>query len=270
MKNRRDRSIESIPRLFRSFSKGIFTEVNCRNLSESILDELAQRVYQFVQNQSFSSRLFDGHPLEFLSADSRRSTIYKSFVNETFLERNVYRIYLGDFDEKSTRKVDLHSMNIILYKTTDENPFVHELIVEGEKQSFGCRWKLPHQQFESIWESLEFDLPIKSQLINYVFTLIRFDKAKIDRNIVQCNQTILLYGPPGRSRLSIVFVFFLFVIVFSILRLWKNVVVQRFGGKSFDSNERIFSSILFLRIEFFGPFFQMVFGIFTQFVEIFR
>ena len=88
-------------------------------------------------------------------------------------------------------------MNIILYKTKDDQPFIHQVANEGEKQSFACRWSLPHYQFESLWEALQFDLPLKSQLISYVFTLIRFDKAQIDRTIIHSNQTILLYGPPG-------------------------------------------------------------------------
>jgi hypothetical protein len=93
----------------------------------------------------------------------------------------------------------MNSMNIILYKTKDDDPFIHEVTSEGEKQNFGCRWTLPHSKFESLWETLEFDLPLKSQLMQYVFTVIRFDKAKIDRTVIHCNQTILLYGPPGYS-----------------------------------------------------------------------
>ena len=82
-------------------------------------------------------------------------------------------------------------MNIILYKTKDDYPFIHQITNEDEKQSLACRWSLPHQQFESLWETLEFDLPIKSQLMQYVFTVIRFDKANIDRTVIHCNQTVL-------------------------------------------------------------------------------
>lgn len=88
-------------------------------------------------------------------------------------------------------------MNIILYKTKDDYPLIHQTKSEDEKQNLACRWSLPHQQFESLWETLQFDLPLKSQLLQYVFTVIRFDKANIDRTVIHCNQTVLLYGPPG-------------------------------------------------------------------------
>jgi hypothetical protein len=110
----------------------------------------------------------------------------------------VNRISVGDFEEhQAKRRKDINAMNIILYKTKDEQPFVQEIAIENEKQHFACRWSLPHAQFESLWETLEFDLPLKSQLMQYVFTVIRFDKANIDRTVIHCNQTILLYGPPG-------------------------------------------------------------------------
>jgi hypothetical protein len=89
-------------------------------------------------------------------------------------------------------------MNIILYKTKDDYPFIHHITNDDEKQNLASRWSLPHEQFESLWETLEFDLPLKSQLMQYVFTVIRFDKANIDRTVIHCNQTILLYGPPGQ------------------------------------------------------------------------
>ena len=42
----------SIPALAQALSKGFFIEVNCRTLSESIVDQLANEVYRFVQKQS--------------------------------------------------------------------------------------------------------------------------------------------------------------------------------------------------------------------------
>ena len=120
-----------------------------------------------------------------------------SFLSESLLNEYVQKIYLGDFDGNSAKNKETNSMNIILYKTKDEQPFVHQVINEGENQNLACRWSLPHHQFESLWEALEFDLPLKSQLMQYVFTVIRFDKAHIDRTVIHCNQTILLYGPPG-------------------------------------------------------------------------
>ena len=94
-------------------------------------------------------------------------------------------------------------MNIILYKTTDEKGLNHQMINEDDKQNLAYRWSLPNEEFESLWETLEFDFPYKCQLIQYVFTLIRFNKANIDRKLIHSNQTILLYGPPGCGKTSL-------------------------------------------------------------------
>jgi hypothetical protein len=134
---------------------------------------------------------------ECLIGELNRSLMFNSFLNEPFLNEYVNKISLGDFEENKSSTKEINSMNIILYKTKDDHPFIHQVTNEGEKQNLGCRWSLPHSQFESLWETLEFDLPLKSQLMQYVFTVIRFDKANIDRTVIHCNQTILLYGPPG-------------------------------------------------------------------------
>ena len=110
------------------------------------------------------------------------------------LNLHVDRIYFDEIDENRLKRQE---MNIILYQTKNDDPFVHQLNVEGEKHEFGRRWTLPHQALESIWECLQFDSPFKCQLMQYVFTLIRFAKSNIDRTILLSNQTILLYGPPG-------------------------------------------------------------------------
>ncbi len=174
---------KSISHLAQAFANGFFTEVNCKILSEDLLDQLAYQVYQFVQKQG----------------ELNNSVTFNSFVNESILHKYVNKISIGDFDENSIQKKEINSMNIILYKTKLDLPFIHQINNEDEKQTLGSRWLLPHIQFESLWETLEFDLPFKSQLMQYVFTVIRFDKANIDRNVIHCNQTVLLYGPPGKN-----------------------------------------------------------------------
>ncbi|CAF1487635.1 unnamed protein product [Rotaria sordida] len=171
---------KAIPFLAQAFANGFFTEVNCRILPEHLLDQLAQQVYQFVQKQG----------------ELNCSLILNKYVEENLLNEYVNKIYVGDFEENKIEKKEINSMHIILYKTKDDNPSNHEVSIEGEKQNLACRWSLPHYQFESLWETVQFDLPLKSQLMQYVFTLIRFYKANIDRTLIHCNQTILLYGPP--------------------------------------------------------------------------
>ena len=123
--------------------------------------------------------------------------IFDSFSGECYLNEYVNKIYLGDFENEN------ESMNIILYETKIDDPYKHQLTNEDENQTLAIRWSLPHQQFESLWETLQFDLPLKSQLMKYVFTLIRFDKANINRNVIHCNHTVLLYGPPGCGKTTL-------------------------------------------------------------------
>ncbi len=44
---------KAIPHLAQAFANGFFIEVNCRILSENLLDQLAHQVYQYVQKQGF-------------------------------------------------------------------------------------------------------------------------------------------------------------------------------------------------------------------------
>ena len=176
--------------LNKSFVNGFDLEVNCHQLPEENLDELAHDVYQFICEQNLS--------LDRLNC----SLIFDSFVDRCLLRKHVKRIYLTDFHGNIPRRKS-NEMNIILYKTEIDHPSIHQMMNDDEQVNFACRWSLPHEQFESLWETLEFDLPIKCQLIQYVFTLIRFHQANIDRTLIHSNQTILLYGPPGCGKTTL-------------------------------------------------------------------
>ncbi|CAF1023478.1 unnamed protein product [Didymodactylos carnosus] len=186
--NEMNEKVNALPVLAAAFSTGYFIDINCKLLPETMLDELAHKTYEFVQQQGILSRSLVLHTLD-----------------DPFLSRYVNRVYVGDF-ENNHKPVNLRDgldMNIVLYKVKYERPHQHNITIEGEHINIGRRWSLPHDEFECLWESLEYDLPIKSQLIQYVFTVVRFSKAKIDRRIIHCNQTILLYGPPGCGKTSL-------------------------------------------------------------------
>ncbi|CAF3305589.1 unnamed protein product [Rotaria sp. Silwood2] len=100
-----------------AFSNGFFTEVNCRILSEHLLDQLAQQVYQFVRKQSTLNR----------------SLILNKSIEESLLNEYLNKIYVGDFEENNRKTNEINSMHIILYKTIDDHSCNHEVLIEGEK-----------------------------------------------------------------------------------------------------------------------------------------
>ena len=68
---------------------------------------------------------------------------------------------IADFLVVETNQMKRKARNMILSKTKDDRPFVQEIAVENEKQHLACRWSLLHAQFESLGETLEFDLPLQ-------------------------------------------------------------------------------------------------------------
>lgn len=88
-------------------------------------------------------------------------------------------------------------MKICLYSNNKDKVDSKRVELDGESLPFNRRWFLPHQEFDSLWENLDFDRSIKSQLMKYFLTLVRFNEVELDRSVVHCNQTIVLYGPPG-------------------------------------------------------------------------
>ena len=75
-----------------------FIEVNCRILSENLLNQLAHQVYEFVQKHE-----------EYFN----RSLIFHSFMDCSLLKGFVKKISIGDFEENHMKKrKEIHSMNI--------------------------------------------------------------------------------------------------------------------------------------------------------------
>lgn len=63
--------------------------------------------------------------------------------------------------------------------------------------------KLPSVHLHDLWSSLFFDVEIKQELIKYVETIFLFQKQKINKHLIQCNQIVALYGPPGTGKTSL-------------------------------------------------------------------
>ena len=64
-------------------------------------------------------------------------------------------------------------------------------------------WTLPCTDFDSMWESLYYDEPIKERLLQYAQTALRFADAQVDPTIITLNRVILLHGPPGTGKTTL-------------------------------------------------------------------
>ena len=74
-----------------------------------------------------------------------------------------------------------------------ENDFM-----EGEEELPAAeQWELPNALLNNLWSSIVIDSVVKTRLLSYCSSSIRFSEAKVDTDIISWNRMILLHGPPG-------------------------------------------------------------------------
>ena len=77
-----------------------------------------------------------------------------------------------------------------------ENDFM-----EGEEELPAAeQWELPNALLNNLWGSIVIDSVLKTRLLSYCSSSIRFSEAKIDTDIISWNRMILLHGPPGKPK----------------------------------------------------------------------
>jgi len=70
--------------------------------------------------------------------------------------------------------------------------------MEGEEELPAAeQWELPNALLNNLWGSIVIDSVLKTRLLSYCSSSIRFSEAKIDTDIISWNRMILLHGPPG-------------------------------------------------------------------------
>ena len=75
-----------------------------------------------------------------------------------------------------------------------ENDFL-----EGEEELPAAeQWELPNLLLNNLWDSIVIDNVVKTRLLSYCSSSIRFSEARIDTDVISWNRMILLHGPPGQ------------------------------------------------------------------------
>jgi SpoVK/Ycf46/Vps4 family AAA+-type ATPase len=62
---------------------------------------------------------------------------------------------------------------------------------------------LPCKELHDQWERLIFEDKVKSRLMNYVYTGLRFSEAGVNDCILGINRVCLLQGPPGTGKTTL-------------------------------------------------------------------
>jgi hypothetical protein len=140
-------------------------------------------------------------------------------LNEIIIKKqsSSNEIYVNDFDEDFLNK-HLLSLSIIrnINKMTDFkfnilnfipickfkfNSF--DIICENSSLSIGKIWLLPNLEFLGLWESLEFSINVKEELLDYCNASLKFSNSRVNHKIISYNRLIILLGEPGCGKTSL-------------------------------------------------------------------
>lgn len=113
-----------------------------------------------------------------------------------------------------------------------ENDFM-----EGEEELPAAeQWELPNALLNNLWSSIVIDSVVKTRLLSYCSSSIRFSEAKIDTDIISWNRMILLHGPPGidsvlASGTTPVHISSTLLLIHFSIRYGKDDYLQRTGAE---------------------------------------
>uniref|UniRef100_A0A8C9A5R4 Pachytene checkpoint protein 2 homolog n=1 Tax=Prolemur simus TaxID=1328070 RepID=A0A8C9A5R4_PROSS len=127
--------------------------------------------------------------------------------DEPFLTRNVQSVSIVDTElkVKDPQPIDLSVCTIAfhIFQLNEDGPSSENLEEETENIIAANHWVLPSAEFHGLWESLVYDVQVKSHLLDYMMMTLLFSDKNVNSNLITWNRVVLLHGPPGTGKMSL-------------------------------------------------------------------